>query len=258
MLIATPEERTADPDALAGFLYGTHLPGYGGYVCYLGVDERFRRRGVGTRLFDQAFKVLAADAGAADEPLPFVVWESRKPGPDATDADGKLWDARVKLFARAGGLWAEGRAAHPELHHPRRPPVRLQVFVKPADVPAAAFDAERVRGWSAGCWSGCTVCSRATRCGPRRCRRGASRGCGRRPRPGGRGGSWWRWGERFLSPSLLRGGGRGMGSSRPADPVVLMPRRRVGGCNPTPNPLPEAGRGSKPATGCVLSPALGW
>jgi GNAT superfamily N-acetyltransferase len=155
LLVATPEGKATDPDALAGFLYGTHLPGFGGYICYLGVDERFRRRGVGTRLFDQAFKVLAADAGAADEPLPFVVWESRKPGPGATEADWKLWDARVKLFGRVGGLWAEGVELHtPNYTTPGAPPVTLQVFVKPVDVPAGQFDAERIKGVVGGLMAG--------------------------------------------------------------------------------------------------------
>src|SRR5581483_11165964 len=47
LLVATPADRPTDPDALAGFAYGVHLPGYGGYVCYVGVDEKFRKRGVG-------------------------------------------------------------------------------------------------------------------------------------------------------------------------------------------------------------------
>src|SRR6187455_736616 len=53
LLVATPGENAA---ALAGFAYGTHLPGYGGYLSYLGVSERYRKRGVGTRLMSQTFK----------------------------------------------------------------------------------------------------------------------------------------------------------------------------------------------------------
>ena len=42
LLVATPSGRAADPDALAGFAYGAHLPGYGGYVCYIGVADVVR------------------------------------------------------------------------------------------------------------------------------------------------------------------------------------------------------------------------
>ncbi len=151
LLMATPADRPADPDHLAGFAYGAHLPGYGGYVCYIGVAEPFRKRGVGTRLYDQMFKVLAADAGAVDEPLPFVVWESHKPGPDASEDDWKLWEARVRLFDRVGGLWIDGiELLTPNCASDGGPPVPLQLFLKPIDTPASAFDAERLRQVAAG------------------------------------------------------------------------------------------------------------
>lgn len=149
LLVAMPEERAADPKALAGFLYGAHLPGFGGYVCYVGVAETVRRRGVGTRLYDQAFRVLAADACAVDEQLPFVVWESHKPGPTAPDADWKLWEARVRLFDRVGGLWIDGlELLTPNCSEDSDDPVALQLFVKPID--KTAFSADELRGIAAG------------------------------------------------------------------------------------------------------------
>ena len=151
LLVATPEEHPGDPSRLAGFAYGVHLPGYGGYVCYLGVDEAYRRRGVGTRLFEQMFKVLAADAGAVDEQLPFVVWESHRPGLDGTDADWKLWEARTRLFDRAGGQWIDGLdLLTPNFTTDGSPPVPLQLFVKPVDLPASAFGPEKLRDVAAG------------------------------------------------------------------------------------------------------------
>ena len=145
LLVATAEGAT-DPAAPAGFAYGLHLPGFGGYLCYVGVADEFRRRGVGGRLFDQTFKLLAADAGAADEPLPFVVWESRRPDPDAPAADWQLWDARVRLFDRAGGLWLGGvELLTPNYADPAAPPVRLQLFLCPVDEPARAFTPKRLR-----------------------------------------------------------------------------------------------------------------
>ena len=145
LLVATPSE-SLDPAALAGFAYGLHLPGFGGYLCYVGVDAAYRRRGVGTRLFDQTYKVLAADAGAGDESLPFVVWESRRPDPGAPEADWKLWDARVKLFDRAGGLWLDGvELLAPNYGDAGGPPVRLQLFLRPVDRTARGFDGDRLR-----------------------------------------------------------------------------------------------------------------
>ena len=33
LLLAAPEGRTDDPEALAGYAYGAYIPGYGGYLC---------------------------------------------------------------------------------------------------------------------------------------------------------------------------------------------------------------------------------
>ncbi len=154
LLIATPEGHAEDPAHLAGFCYGSHLPGFGGYVSYLGVHEAFRKRGVGARLMTQMAKVLDADAGALDEPLPFVVWESRRPTADAPAADWDLWRARVRLFGKVGGLWLDGL----ELHTPNYgdgeqadgDPVVLQVFVKPVDRALPGFPPEYLREIAAG------------------------------------------------------------------------------------------------------------
>ncbi len=149
LLLAAPEDRADDPDALAGYAYGALVPGYGGYLCYIGVADGARRMGVGTRLFDQFFRQLAVDAGETGSPLPFVVWESHRPGPAAPPAEWDLWAARTKLFDRAGGLWVEGVdflspdfAADDE---EAADPVPLQLFLKPLGEPAGAFDADRLR-----------------------------------------------------------------------------------------------------------------
>ena len=145
LLLAAPEGRTDDPDALAGYVYGALIPGYGGYLCYIGVADWARRLGVGTRLFEQFFRVLRVAAGETGDKLPFVVWESHKP-----EDDGNLWAARTRLFDRVGGLWVEGVdflspsfAVDDEEYD--APPVPLQLFVKPMDVSAGAFDGEALR-----------------------------------------------------------------------------------------------------------------
>src|SRR5947209_18274203 len=48
---------------VSGFAYGIHLPGYGGYLSYLGVDPQRRRGGVGRRLIEVTVRLLQVDAG---------------------------------------------------------------------------------------------------------------------------------------------------------------------------------------------------
>lgn len=147
LLLAAPEERQDDPDALAGYVYGAFLPGYGGYLCYVGVAESARRLGVGRRLFEHFFKVLRVDAGELGEPLPFVIWESHRPEPDAPDGEWDLWAARTRLFGRAGGLWVDGvNFLSPNFSDDEgAAPVPLQLFLKPVDTPETAFTPERLR-----------------------------------------------------------------------------------------------------------------
>src|SRR5262249_21189770 len=119
--------------------------------CYIGVADPYRKRGVGTRLYNQMFRVLAADAGAIDEFLPFVAWESHRPDPGAPETDWKLWDARVRLFDRVGGMWIYGlELMTPNCSTEDGPDVPLQLFIKPMDVSASAFDSDRLRGVAAG------------------------------------------------------------------------------------------------------------
>lgn len=151
LLLAAPHESVRDPNQLAGFASGSYLPGYGGYLSYLGVADAHRKRGVGTRLFDQMFKLLAADAGASDEPLPFVVWESRKPTATSSATDGKLWEARVKLFDRVGGFWIDGLELQtPNYGDPSGSPLPMQLFVAPIDKPVNAFTEADLRALAAG------------------------------------------------------------------------------------------------------------
>ncbi len=151
LLLATPEEYADDPTHLAGFTYGSHIPGYGGYVSYLGVADTYRRRGVGVALFDAMFHALSADADAAGEPLPFVVWESKQPAADAPPADHALWAARLKLFGRAGGYVVDGIDLYtPNYDRPDAPPVMLRLFVKPAECSVKSMTPTRLHDIAAG------------------------------------------------------------------------------------------------------------
>lgn len=144
LLMAAAADDTSVP---LGFTTATSVPGFGGYVSYLGVARQTRGRGVGTRLFEEAFRLLAVDAAAAVAPLPFIVWESHAPDPDAPVAVRANWQARLRLFERVGGFALEGVTLHaPNYLRPNRPAIPLRLFVKPVDRPAAALDASALRG----------------------------------------------------------------------------------------------------------------
>ena len=127
--------------SLAGFCFALYLPGYGGYVSYVATGERFRRRGVGAKLLEHAFELLAGDARGAGEALPFVIWESREP---EAEGDREMWEARRNLFDGVGGRAIEGVTLHsPNWNGDALPGVPLKLFLKPCD--GIAFDGERTR-----------------------------------------------------------------------------------------------------------------
>jgi GNAT superfamily N-acetyltransferase len=145
LLLASDSEELESPDSLVGFAHGAFIPNYGGYLCYLGVADHARRCGVGGRLFDAMFKVFAADAALVDQRLPFVIWESYRPTAEDGRATHQLWNARVKLFDRVGGLWIDGvELQSPDWADPTRPPVPLQLFVKPLEESPHAMDSDRL------------------------------------------------------------------------------------------------------------------
>ncbi|MBO0698222.1 MAG: GNAT family N-acetyltransferase, partial [Zavarzinella sp.] len=137
LVVATPRD---EPDRPVGFGYGAFLPGYGGYLCYLGVDPAARGRGTGTQLFRFLFGLIESAARISAIPLPFIIWESHRPD------NAALWAARLRVFDKVGGLWVRGIELHtPNFMRDDAPPVRLQIFLRPTDEPAGAFDAERLR-----------------------------------------------------------------------------------------------------------------
>jgi GNAT superfamily N-acetyltransferase len=137
LVVATPRAAT---DRAIGFGYGAFIPGYGGYVCYLGVDPDTRGRGIGTSLFELLFRLIEEAARTSDMSLPFILWESHRPD------DPRLWATRVRLFDRAGGKWARGiTLLTPNYMQDDAPPTSLQVFLRPWDDPPASFDGERLR-----------------------------------------------------------------------------------------------------------------
>ena len=88
LLLAAPETASMTRPRWRGTSTAALIPNYGGYLCYIGVADWARRMGVGTRLFDQFFRQMAVDAGELGAPLPFVIWESHRPKPDAPATNG--------------------------------------------------------------------------------------------------------------------------------------------------------------------------
>jgi ribosomal protein S18 acetylase RimI-like enzyme len=151
LLVAAPRLQQRAAGRVAGFAYGIHVPGYGGYASYLGVEPRARGRGTGTRLLRLLLRVLQVDACGAGEPLPFLVWESRRPDPEAPAQEWDLWRSRLRLFEKVGGWWVAGLTLWaPNFARRQGPAVPLQLFLVPVDTPRAAFGAAALREVAAG------------------------------------------------------------------------------------------------------------
>jgi GNAT superfamily N-acetyltransferase len=147
-----PHLLVAPPDGPPhGFAYGSFLPGYAGYACYLGVSPAVRGRGLGTALLEGLFTAFRGDAHDLVEPFPFGIWESHRPEPGDGPAAAANWRARLRLFEKVGGHWIDGVDFRvPNYMDRDGPPVRLELFVKPFDVPAEQFDAVALRAVVAG------------------------------------------------------------------------------------------------------------
>jgi len=151
LLLAAPRTSRGSFARPLGFAYGAHVPGYGGYACYLGVDAQHRGRGAGTRLLRLLIKVFQVDAACEGTALPFVVWESHRPKPDATVQAWDLWRTRGRLFERVGAWWISGLTfLAPDFQRRGGPPVPLQLFLIPVETPCEEFDAAALRQVATG------------------------------------------------------------------------------------------------------------
>jgi GNAT superfamily N-acetyltransferase len=119
---------TEHPNDLLGYLAATYLPGFGGYVSYMGVHERSRGKGVGRLLYEKAFEVLKKDAELVDEELSFVIWESHSPDEDESIEN---WQARAKLFDRLGACWIDGIELWSPDYSREYSMIPYQLFLKP-------------------------------------------------------------------------------------------------------------------------------
>lgn len=142
-LLVTAENENSP---ITGFIYGGFMPGFGGYVTYLGVDPLARKHGLGTLLFEQMFSRFQEDARQENGPLSFVLWESCRPEWNAPESDWKIWTARMKLFHRVGGFWMAGLdLLSPNYIEEESDPITLQLFLKPVDSRLPEFDSTRLK-----------------------------------------------------------------------------------------------------------------
>jgi ribosomal protein S18 acetylase RimI-like enzyme len=150
LVLAGPPPVRRTRAVVTGFAYGIHLPRYGGYLSYIGVDPAWRRGGVGRRMVEVLVRLLQADACCEGSELPFVVWESRPPA--AHDEAGRRnWHARLGLWQRVGAWWVAGLDFHAVNYQRRKaPPVPQLLFLLPLDRPATSFDAAALRQVAVG------------------------------------------------------------------------------------------------------------
>jgi GNAT superfamily N-acetyltransferase len=150
-LLVAEEGQSKGVGSVQGFFYGSYLPGYGGYPCYLGVDPAARGRGIAPALYQRLFAAFRRDARRLNEPLPFAIWESHRPDPGDGAAALANWQARLRLFAKVGAYWIDGVDFRvPNYMDRAAPPVRLELFLTPFDTPAERFDAAELRRVIAG------------------------------------------------------------------------------------------------------------
>jgi hypothetical protein len=145
-LIVSADGNERDISPISGFIYGGHLPGFGGYVSYIGVNPIQRKRGTGTMLYQHLFPLLTEDAQLNNEPLDFVLWESRKPDFEDPEHEWQLWSARMNLFSRVGGYWIEGiDFQSPNYIEEDGDAVELQLFLTPMEKGLSWFDSHRLK-----------------------------------------------------------------------------------------------------------------
>jgi GNAT superfamily N-acetyltransferase len=151
LLLSAMLRKSGSTGSVTGFVYGIHLPGYGGYACYLAVDPRYRGQGTGTRLLNVLTQVLRVDAACEGAPLPFVVLESHAPDAEASAEEHASWQARLRLFNRVGAKRITGITfMAPNFDRRSGPSVPLQLFLIPVDQVAEAFDEASLRSVAAG------------------------------------------------------------------------------------------------------------
>ncbi|MGE3799184.1 MAG: GNAT family N-acetyltransferase [Thermomicrobiales bacterium] len=150
LILAGPRGEKNSPDHVLGFANALHIPGYGGYLTYLGVDPQARGQGVGTRLVEATVRAMAFDATCEGSELPFVVWESRPPAP-GDEASAAAWRAKLGLWRRSGAFWVAGLTFY-AVNYMRKnaPAVRLALFLRPVATPATDFTADALREMAAG------------------------------------------------------------------------------------------------------------
>jgi GNAT superfamily N-acetyltransferase len=150
LILAGPHAKKNAPDRVLGFANALHIPNYGGYLTYVGVDPAARGQGVGTRLVEAAVRAMAFDASCEGSELPFVVWESRPPTP-GDELSAREWRAKLGLWRRAGGFWVAGLTFH-AVNYMRKdaPAVPLAMFLRPVATPAESFTPDALRDVAAG------------------------------------------------------------------------------------------------------------
>lgn len=140
----TVAQPTTGEDIPLGFTFGSFLPRFGGYICYVAVDPLARGLGVATELYQNFYGLMKGDARRNGLPLPFVIWESHPPKTDNPEEIG-IWKARLRLFEKSGGYWLRGVKFHsPDYMNGDTNPLELYLFIAPQEKKFEWFNTQRL------------------------------------------------------------------------------------------------------------------
>jgi GNAT superfamily N-acetyltransferase len=128
-----------------GFTFGTYIPRFGGYICYVAVDPMARGLGVATALYQNFYALMKEDAQMNGTTLPFVIWESHPPQSDDPE-EWENWKARLRLFEKTGGYWIKGvKFLAPDYMNETNHPLELKLFIAPQEKPLTWFTPHRLQ-----------------------------------------------------------------------------------------------------------------
>lgn len=101
---------------LVGFrLFSYHLKARLGFFVFLAVDERFRKRGIGTALLEFGREICLQDAEEMNSELDAIIFECERPELATSPAERRFRENRLQYFANRGGILLSKDHVQPSL-----------------------------------------------------------------------------------------------------------------------------------------------
>lgn len=101
-----------------------------GFFVYIAIDQRYRMRGLGTRLLDFSRALLELDAMGTSTQCRAILFECERVCDATTEADRVFRQDRLKYFAKRGGRVVSGTYVQPP-NAPGLQPVPLNLMAYP-------------------------------------------------------------------------------------------------------------------------------